>query len=146
MASHAAWNRTRPSPRRHGIMAVRRVRDGRLLHLGPNDLDIIDGDTPGRLYRDGNLVLEAGDPAIIERKRLSWNGHVAASIVLNRNGDIAAEPEVEVTGLPSRDANGLTWGSARWPPSTTPSKAFPGQGAKTARWFATLLHDRFAPK
>jgi len=88
-------------------MAVRRVRDGRLFHLGPNAPHVIDEDVPvGRLYRDGNLVLEAGDPAIIERKRLSWNGHVAASIVLNRSGEMASEPEVEVTGLPLRDANG----------------------------------------
>ncbi len=65
------------------------------------------GDVPiGRLYRDGNIVLEAGDPAIVERKRLSWNGHVAVSIVMHRNGEIAAEPEVDVHGLPSRDANG----------------------------------------
>jgi ribonuclease J len=91
----------------HGIMAVRRVRDGRILHLGPHDPHIVDEDVPiGRLYRDGNLVLEAGDPAVIQRKRLSWNGHVAASIVINRHGEIAAEPEVDVTGLPLRDANG----------------------------------------
>ena len=91
----------------HGIMAVRRVRDGRLFHLGPHDPHVIDEDVPvGRLYRDGNIVLEAGDPAIIERKRLSWNGHVAVSIVMHRNGEIAAEPEVEVTGLPLRDAKG----------------------------------------
>ncbi len=91
----------------HGIMAVRRVRDGRLFHLGPNDPHLVDGDVPiGRLYRDGNIVLQAGDPAILQRKRLSWNGHVAVSIVMHRNGEIAAEPEVDVTGLPSRDAKG----------------------------------------
>jgi ribonuclease J len=91
----------------HGIMAVRRVRDGRMLHLGPHDPHILDEDVPiGRLYRDGSLVLEAGDPAVIQRKRLSWNGHVAASIVLNRHGEMAVEPEIEVTGLPLRDAKG----------------------------------------
>lgn len=101
LESHAAFAEA------HGIMAVRRVRDGRLFHLGPNDPHIIDDDVPvGRLYRDGNIVLQAGDPAVIERKRLSWNGHVAASVVLHRNGEIAAEPEVDVTGLPSRDARG----------------------------------------
>jgi ribonuclease J len=90
----------------HGIMAVRRVRDGRMLHLGPNDPHLVEDVPIGRLYRDGSLVLEAGDPAIIQRKRLSWNGHVAASIVLNRHGEMAAEPEIEVTGLPLKDAKG----------------------------------------
>ena len=78
-----------------------------MFHLGPNEPHIVDEDVPvGRLYRDGNIVLEPGDPAIIERKRLSWNGHVAASVVLNRSGEIAAEPEVDLTGLPFRDGNG----------------------------------------
>ena len=48
-----------------------------------------------------------------QRKRLSWNGHVAVSVVMQRNGEIAAEPEVDVTGLPSRDANGLDMARAR---------------------------------
>ncbi len=95
----------------HGIMPVRGVRDGRMFHLGPNEPHLVDGDVPiGRLYRDGNLILQAGDPAVVERRRLSYNGHVAVSIVLQRNGDIATEPEVEVMGIPSRDANGLDMG------------------------------------
>src|SRR5262249_43512432 len=72
---------------------------------------LIDSDVPaGRLYRDGNIVLQAGDPAIIERRRLSWNGHVAVSIVMQRNGEMAADPEVEVKGVPACDANGLDMG------------------------------------
>jgi ribonuclease J len=95
----------------HGIMPVRGVRDGRLFHLGPNGPRMLDGDIPvGRLYRDGNLILRAGDPAVIQRKRLSWNGHVAVSVVIARNGEMAAEPEIDVTGIPSWDANGLDLG------------------------------------
>jgi ribonuclease J len=95
----------------HGIRAIAGVRDGKMFHLGPNSPHLIDGDVPaGRLYRDGNLVLQAGDPAIAERRRLSWNGHVAVSIVIQRNGEIAADPEVEVKGVPACDANGLDMG------------------------------------
>ncbi len=81
---------------------------GRMFHLGPNSPHLLDGDVPiGRLYRDGNLLLQAGDMAIAERKRLSWNGHVSVSIVMQRNGEMATDPAVDLTGLPAGDANGL---------------------------------------
>ena len=55
--------------------------------------------------------LEGGRPAVVQRKRLAWNGHVAASVVIHRNGDFAAEPEIEVTGIPSTTPT-ATWASA----------------------------------
>ena len=100
----------------HGIMAMRGVRDGRVGSTpGPSDPHLIDGDVPiGRLYRDGNLVLQAGDPAIVERKRLSWNGHVAVSVVIQRNGEFAADPEIDVNGIPSLPTPmASTWANAR---------------------------------
>jgi ribonuclease J len=95
----------------HGVKAIAGVRDGKMFHLGPGSPHLIDGDVPaGRLYRDGNLVLQPGDLAIAERRRLSWNGHVAVSVVIQRNGEFAADPEVEVKGIPACDANGLDMG------------------------------------
>jgi ribonuclease J len=105
LESHAALAQA------NGIVPVRGVRDGHLIHLGPNEPHVVDPDVPvGRLYRDGNLILPAGDMAVVERKRLAWNGHVAASVILARNGELAAEPEVDLTGMPAMDANGNDMG------------------------------------
>jgi ribonuclease J len=95
----------------HGVSAIRGVRDGHLVHLGPGEPHVIDRDVPiGRLYRDGHLILEAGDMAVVERKRLSWNGHVAASVIVARSGELVGEPQVDLTGLPAVDAKGLNMG------------------------------------
>ncbi len=91
----------------NGIHALRDVRDGRLVHLGPHEPHIVDRDIPvGRLYRDGNVILPAGDAAVSERRKLAWNGHIAVSVVLSRNGEMAAEPDTELVGLPGEDARG----------------------------------------
>jgi ribonuclease J len=91
-----------------GVTPVRGVRNGRLFQLGPGQPSLIDNAIPiGKLYRDGNLVLKADDTAVADRKRLSWNGVIAVSLIFQRNGEFAVEPEVELTGLPLEDAKGV---------------------------------------
>ncbi len=94
-----------------GIAPVRGVRNGRMFQVGPGQPTLVDRDIPiGRLYRDGNLILAVGDAAITERKRLQWNGCVSVSVIMQRNGELATDPEVAVVGLPSRDNNGVDMG------------------------------------
>jgi ribonuclease J len=41
-----------------------------------------------------------------ERRHLSFAGHVAVSVTLGRRGDIVADPEVALAGIPLADASG----------------------------------------
>ena len=40
------------------------------------------------------------------RRRLSFAGHVAVSVVLDDRGELVADPEIELTGLPLADRDG----------------------------------------
>ena len=60
----------------------------------------------GRLYRDGMILTRADDGQVRERRKLSFAGSVAVSLVLSEKGVLLAEPEVAVTGLPATDNDG----------------------------------------
>ena len=48
----------------------------------------------GRLYRDGAILTRADDGQVRERRKLSFAGSVAVSLVLSEKGVLLAEPEV----------------------------------------------------
>ncbi len=89
-----------------GVPEVQVIANGDVLRLAPGPSAKVDEVESGRIYRDGTLIggLEAmGIPA---RRRLAFNGHVAVSLVLDHRGEVLADPEVELTGLPLADRDG----------------------------------------
>lgn len=86
-----------------GISQVPRVRNGSILRLAPGPAEII-GEAPhGRIYKDGELMGEFDEMGIGDRRKLSFVGHVAVSVVLNSRNDIDRDPEVVPIGLPEND-------------------------------------------
>lgn len=60
------------------------------------------GEVPvGRLYLDGSMLIGALDGVVRDRIRLAVRGHVVASVVVDQEGDLAADPVVEVLGIVS---------------------------------------------
>ena len=91
--------------RRLGIK-VGMCRNGDLVKLGPGDPGIIDEIPAGRLYKDGNLLVDAQARTIADRKRLSLSGIVSVALALTDKGQLAADPEVEMVGVPETTASG----------------------------------------
>src|ERR1700683_5557799 len=67
----------------------------------------MDETPPGRLYKDGALLIDAGARAVASRRRLSFSGIVTVALALNEKGVLLADPEVELMGIPETDAAGL---------------------------------------
>ena len=89
-----------------GIKSAIAPRNGEMLQLCPGPPKIIDEAPVGRLYRDGRLILDGQDRSIRDRRKLSFVGIVVVSIVMARNGDLLAETDVILDGIPEEDSTG----------------------------------------
>jgi len=77
-----------------------------MVRLGPGEVKVIDEVPVGRVFRDGNLLVPAEDGPVRERRKLSFAGVVCVSIVLERDGELAADPIVMLDGLPEAGRSG----------------------------------------
>ena len=92
--------------RRCGIKEVIQVRNGDLVRLAP-DARIIDEVPSGRTYKDGHILVDADARTIADRKRLSFAGCVSVALALSEKGELVADPEMDMIGIPERDRDGV---------------------------------------
>src|SRR3954470_18432741 len=84
------------------------IRNGDLVRLAPGDPSVIDEVPAGRLYKDGALLVQAEASTVADRKRLSFAGMVSVALVINDKGQLLADPEVELIGIPEKTADGAS--------------------------------------
>jgi ribonuclease J len=97
---HAAFARAQ------GVPHVVTARNGDMVAIGPGDPAIIEETPYGRLYRDGDILVEADDEAIATRRRLAFAGMISVAIALTGKGDVSGDPDVILSGIPARGRNG----------------------------------------
>ncbi|MGB6537800.1 MAG: ribonuclease J [Xanthobacteraceae bacterium] len=92
--------------RRAGVPQVLQCRNGDLVRLAPGPAEIIDEIPSGRLYKDGMVLVEGQARTVASRRRLSFSGVISVALALSEQGVLVADPEVELIGIPERDAGG----------------------------------------
>jgi ribonuclease J len=100
LSEHAAFARAQ------GAAEVVRARNGTVVRLAPGPAAIVDDVPTGRLYKDGDIVVEASERALPERRKLAFAGIVSVAIAIDRRGEIAGDPVIDLMGLPDRDRRG----------------------------------------
>jgi ribonuclease J len=100
MAEHAAL------ARRVGVGKVFTCRDGDLVRLAPGTPAVIDEVPAGRLYKDGALLVGAGERTVQDRRRLGFAGIVSVALAVSERGEVVGDPEIELTGIPEVDRDG----------------------------------------
>jgi ribonuclease J len=89
-----------------GVEIVLEVEDGIMTRLAPDPVSQIDEIEPRRLYKDGKLIADLEGVGVVERRRLSFVGHVTVAIVVDGRGEVQGEPQVELIGVARADASG----------------------------------------
>jgi ribonuclease J len=100
LAEHAALARNA------GVPEVLVCRNGDLVRLAPGSAEIIKEVPSGRIYKDGALLVDADDRTVAARRRLAFAGIVTVALALSEQGVLAADPEIELIGIPEGDAAG----------------------------------------
>jgi ribonuclease J len=89
-----------------GIKEVVQCRNGDLVRIAEGRAGIIDEVPAGRIYKDGTILVEADSRTVADRRRLSFAGAVSIAIALTERGELAADPEMDLIGIPERDREG----------------------------------------
>jgi ribonuclease J len=100
LAEHAKF------ARQQGVPEVVRAKNGTLVRLAPGPAEIVDNIPAGRLYRDGNIVIGAGERALPERRKLAFAGIVTVAIAIDEQGEIVGDPVIDTMGLPEKNRQG----------------------------------------
>jgi ribonuclease J len=74
--------------------------NGSAIRLAPNGPKLLGHEKAGRLVLDGDVILPADGATMVERRRLMMNGHMGVTVVLGRDGRVAALPAVTAQGVP----------------------------------------------
>ena len=67
---------------------------------------IVDKLPAGRMFKDGKLLVGAESTTIAERRRLSFGGMISVALAVTDKGVLAADPEIDVQGIPEHAADG----------------------------------------
>jgi ribonuclease J len=89
-----------------GIKEVVVCENGDVVRLAPGPAGIIDEVPAARLYKDGMLLVEADARTVADRRRLSFAGIVTVALAVTPRGELATDPEVDLTGIPPNAAGG----------------------------------------
>lgn len=103
LAEHAKFARAQ------GVPNVIKANDGDVVLIGPGAPGIVDEAPTGRFYKDGDLLVSAGDPTIGERRKLSMAGIVSIAVAVESSGAIAGEIAIAIMGLPTKTREGASF-------------------------------------
>ena len=82
------------------------VENGDIVQLFPGDMPkIVDKAPTGRMLVDGSVSVGEESQSIKDRKKLSHNGFLEITIIINNSGKIVKKPIISIGGIPTNGDN-----------------------------------------
>ena len=95
-----------------GVPSVARAFNGDMVRLSAEEGAVMmDAVSHGKVYKDGEILLDKEDPCVAERRKLSLAGVVSIAIAVSDKGDVVGDPDVTFSGLPKRGRDGADIGA-----------------------------------
>ncbi|KEC55121.1 ribonuclease J [Bartonella koehlerae] len=92
--------------RQAGIKMIADIRNGSMLRLAPEPVEVIDQVPVGQIYKDGCLIGDEDELGIRERRKLSYAGYVGVSLQMNSKHDLQGDVSLTTFGLPESNGKG----------------------------------------
>lgn len=105
LAEHAAFAKLQ------GVQHVVAARNGHIVRLAPGLPGIVGEAPKGRLCKDGNSLVPAGDEALKMRQKLAFSGIVTIALAVTGKGELAGVPDVVTAGIPAKTSGGAAIGA-----------------------------------
>lgn len=86
--------------RAQGVAHALSPHNGEMIKISQDGPEIIDIVPNGRLFQDGNCIVSSQDNGIRQRRKMAYAGHIAISLVYNKQGKPLSGPEPRVSGFP----------------------------------------------
>ncbi len=92
--------------RQAGVPETHVAYNGQMLRLLPRPAKVVADVPVGRFYRDGKLIVPSIEGPVRERRRLSFAGIVCVAVAIDKHGEVCADPEVALDGIPQTTLDG----------------------------------------
>ena len=79
------------------------IENGDVIKIFPGKAKIVNKVNCGKLFVDGNRLIDGESVALKDRKNISNNGLMNVSLVISKNGTIDRNPIINIKGLPVYD-------------------------------------------
>ena len=116
-----------------GVPQVAPVRNGDVLRLAPGNAEIVGTVPHGRYYKDGKIYGDENEIGVGQRRKLGYAGIIAISIVMDRQGNLADEIDIDIHGLPQITNDGEEFDDVLYDSANGAIKSIPKKRRKDAQ-------------
>ena len=86
-----------------GVPQPMLIENGDMIRIAPGEPKIIDKVHNGKLYVDGNRVIDDQSRFLKDRKNIAHNGLMDVTLIISKKGNMDRNPIINIRGLPFND-------------------------------------------